>query len=69
MKDRILVTFASRKGGTTGIAEKIGEELQATGLQVDVIRVDRMKDLSHTGLSFWAVRYTSEVGVKRQPIS
>ena len=38
--------YASRKGGTTGIAEKIGEELRATGLQVDVIRADRVKDLS-----------------------
>ena len=46
MKDRVLVTYASRMGGTKGIAEKIAEELQGHSLQVDVIRVDRVKDLS-----------------------
>ena len=46
MDRNILVTYASKYGATKEIAEKIGDVLQQAGLQVDVLPVDRVRDLS-----------------------
>jgi len=43
---KVLVTYASKTGGTKGIAERIGETLRARGLQVDVLEVDSGKDVN-----------------------
>ena len=37
MNDKVLVTFATKYGATADIAEKIGDVLRQTGLQVDVV--------------------------------
>lgn len=34
---RVLVAYGSKRGGTTGIAEVVGEELTAAGHEVDVV--------------------------------
>jgi menaquinone-dependent protoporphyrinogen oxidase len=36
----VLVVYASRHGGTRGIAERIGEVLRAQGLEADVVAAD-----------------------------
>ncbi len=46
MDKRILVTCASKYGATREIAEKIGGTLRQAGLQVDVLPVDGVRDLS-----------------------
>ncbi len=46
MNDRILVTYASRTGSTAGVASAIGKTLSENGLQVDVLLVSDVKDLS-----------------------
>lgn len=46
MKNKILVTYASRAGSTAGIAEAIGRTLSEDGAQVDVIPMNDVKDLS-----------------------
>jgi menaquinone-dependent protoporphyrinogen oxidase len=46
MDRNILVTYASKYGATKEIAEKIGDILRQVGLQVDVLPVDRVPDLS-----------------------
>lgn len=46
MNNKILVTYASRSGSTTGVAEEIGKTLAAKGLQVDVLPMQEVKDLS-----------------------
>ncbi len=46
MDMRILVTCASKYGATREIAEKIGGTLRQAGLQVDVLPVDGVRDLS-----------------------
>ena len=46
MNDKILVTFASRNGSTAGVAEAIGKTLAESGLQVDVIPLKEVKELS-----------------------
>jgi menaquinone-dependent protoporphyrinogen oxidase len=38
---KVLVVYASRHGGTRGIAERIGEVLQADGLDAQVVSADR----------------------------
>ena len=38
---KVLVVYASRHGGTRGIAERIGEVLQADGLDAQVASADR----------------------------
>ena len=35
MNDKVLVTFATKYGATADIAEKIGDVLRQTGLEVD----------------------------------
>jgi menaquinone-dependent protoporphyrinogen oxidase len=46
MKNRILVTYASRTGSTAEIAEAIGETLAQTGAQIDLRPMQDVKDLS-----------------------
>ncbi len=45
MKDKILVTYASRAGSTAGVADAIGKTLAANGTQVDVKPMNEVKDL------------------------
>lgn len=46
MNNKILVTYASRAGSTAEVAEAIGKTLAETGVQVDVIPMQAVKDLS-----------------------
>ncbi len=46
MKTQVLVAYATKYGATPGIAEKIGQVLNQAGLHVDVLPVERVKDLS-----------------------
>ena len=46
MKNKILVTYASRTGWTVGVAEAIGKTLAENGAQVDVFPMHDVKDLS-----------------------
>ena len=39
---RVLVVYASRHGGTRGIAERIGDVLRTDGLEVDVAPADQV---------------------------
>ncbi len=43
---KILVTYASRTGWTTGVAEAIGKTLAEQGAQVDVLPMREVKELS-----------------------
>lgn len=42
---RALVTYATKKGSTAGIAEAIGEELKRMGLEADVRPVEEVRDV------------------------
>lgn len=46
METRVLVAYASKHGMTSEIAGRIGETLQKSGLQVDVLPVKKVRDLS-----------------------
>lgn len=46
MSHRILVTYASRSGTTAGVAEAVGQNLIASGAQVDVRPVQDVRDLA-----------------------
>ncbi len=46
MNNKILVTYASRAGSTAGVAEAIGQTLAEKGMQVDVLPMQDVKDLS-----------------------
>ncbi len=43
---RVLVAYASKAGGTRGIAEFIGEKLRGRGLQADVLEVGSVRDVA-----------------------
>ena len=44
MTTRILVSYASKYGATAEIAEKIGQVLQAKGLNVDVLPIKQISN-------------------------
>ena len=44
----VLVVYASRHGGTRGIAERIGDVLRAEGLEVSVVTPDEAPDVGTT---------------------
>ena len=46
MKDQVLVTYATKRGATAEIAEKIGEVLRQAGLPTDVLPTDRVHDVT-----------------------
>ena len=46
MTDKILVTYATRTGFTAGVAEAIGKTLAEGGVEVDVLPMQAVKDLS-----------------------
>jgi menaquinone-dependent protoporphyrinogen oxidase len=46
MSNKILVAYASALGSTAGVAEAIGQTLIESGAEVDVCRVQDVKDLS-----------------------
>jgi menaquinone-dependent protoporphyrinogen oxidase len=46
MSMRILVTYASRTGSTAAVAEAIGRTLSEDGLQVEVLAMNDVKDLT-----------------------
>jgi menaquinone-dependent protoporphyrinogen oxidase len=46
MDIKVLVAYATKKGATAEIAEKIGQVLQQAGLQTDVLPIERVTDLS-----------------------
>jgi menaquinone-dependent protoporphyrinogen oxidase len=46
LNDRILVTYASQAGSTMSVAEAIGKTLAQSGLTVDVLRMQDVKDLT-----------------------
>jgi menaquinone-dependent protoporphyrinogen oxidase len=45
ISDKILVTYASQGGSTTGVAEAIGKTLSANGIVVDVCPIREATDL------------------------
>jgi len=49
MDKRVLVTYASKHGGTAEIAIKVGEVLKGIGLAVDVVSVKQVKNLESYG--------------------
>ncbi|HEX7556721.1 MAG TPA: flavodoxin domain-containing protein [Leptolinea sp.] len=46
MNEKILVTYASRTGSTIGVAQAIGAGLTESGIQVDVLPMPDVKDLT-----------------------
>jgi menaquinone-dependent protoporphyrinogen oxidase len=46
MANKILVTYASRLGATADVAKAIGRTLAERGAQVDVLRMQEVKDIS-----------------------
>jgi len=46
MKQKILITYASRSGSTAEIAEAIGKTLTQNGAQVDVLPMQEVTDLT-----------------------
>jgi len=46
LKQKILVTYASRFGSTEGVAQAIGKTLSEAGADVDVLPMSGVKDLS-----------------------
>ncbi len=43
--DKILVTYATMAGSTIEIAQAVGEEIEKSGLQVDVLPINEVKSL------------------------
>jgi menaquinone-dependent protoporphyrinogen oxidase len=46
MEKKILVAYATKYGATAEIAEKIGQVLNQSNLQTDILSVDRVNDLT-----------------------
>ena len=46
MSQKILVTYASRGGSTVGVAEAIGKTLAESGVEVDVLPMQAVHDLT-----------------------
>ena len=46
MDIQVLVAYASKRGATAEIAEKIGQVLRQQGLRADVLPADRVSDLT-----------------------
>lgn len=46
MTKRTLVTYASKRGGTAGLADAIAEILRARGLDVDCMPIEKVDDVS-----------------------
>ncbi|NNJ48591.1 MAG: hypothetical protein HKP18_12260, partial [Acidimicrobiia bacterium] len=46
---RVLVAYGSKMGGTKGLAEMVGTELEANGFQVDVMPARAVADLTPYG--------------------
>ena len=46
MNNKILVTYASRFGSTEGVAKNIGKTLSENGMEVDVLPMRDVRDLS-----------------------
>lgn len=46
MDNQVLVTYASKYGATSEIAEKIGQVLREAGLRTEVLPTDRVSDLT-----------------------
>ena len=46
MSEKILVTYASRTGFTAGVADAIGKTLTDLGEEVDILRIQNVKDLT-----------------------
>jgi len=46
---KILVTYASRLGSTTGVAQALGQALTGCGAEVDVLPMEAVRDLSPYG--------------------
>jgi menaquinone-dependent protoporphyrinogen oxidase len=44
--NRILVTYATMAGSTAEVAQAVGEEVARSGLQVDVLPLEQVKDLA-----------------------
>ncbi|MFF0268215.1 flavodoxin domain-containing protein [Kribbella sp. NPDC004536] len=61
MSKKILVAYASKMGGTAGIAEVIGDELRAHGHHVDVLNVAGVEDIT----SYDAVVLGSAIYIRR----
>jgi len=49
MDAKILITYASKRGATAEIAERIGDVLRREGLQADVLPVGRTGEVSDYG--------------------
>ena len=46
MENQVLVAYATKRGATAEIAEKIGEVIRNNGLQVDVLPAGQVKDIT-----------------------
>ena len=46
MSDKVLVAYASRAGSTAGVAEEIGEILRKEGIEIDVLPVQEVEDVT-----------------------
>ena len=46
MENRVLVAYATKRGATAEIAEKIGEVIHDNGLQVDILPAGQVKELT-----------------------
>ena len=47
MKNKILVTYASRSGSTAGVAESIAGTLKKSGAAVDLLPMGKVENLDH----------------------